>query len=85
MKRDSMSAGEILEQLKELSNADRLVVIEAASRLVRNNLGSSSVWEQEQRLRATADALRDLYEPGGELTEWTSLDSEEFLDDYVQR
>jgi len=83
-----MSTVEILEHLKQLSNADRLVVIEAASRLVRNDLGpecSSSVGEQEQRLRATANALRDLYEPGGELTERTSLDAEEFLDDYVQR
>ena len=32
-------------------------------------------------MRAAALALRDLYEPGGELTEWTALDGEEVLDD----
>jgi hypothetical protein len=33
------------------------------------------------RLRAAAVLVRDLYEPGGELTEWTDLDAEDFLDE----
>jgi hypothetical protein len=36
--------------------------------------------EQERRLRAAALALQDLYESGGEMTEWTSLDGEDFLE-----
>jgi hypothetical protein len=36
--------------------------------------------EQERRLRASALALKQLYEAGGELTEWTSLDGEDFLE-----
>jgi hypothetical protein len=37
---------------------------------------------EEHHMRAAAIALKDLYEPGGELTEWTSMDAEEILDDY---
>ncbi len=33
-----MSAAELVKQLKHLSNAERLVVIEAASRLIREEL-----------------------------------------------
>src|SRR5262245_57519666 len=82
-----MSAAEVFEQLKYLSNAERLAVIEAASRLIRADLASPpahSAEEQERRIQAAAMAVRDLYEPGGELTEWTNLDAEEVLDDYVQ-
>ena len=34
-------------------------------------------------MREAALKLKSFYEPGGELTEWTVLDGEEFLDDYV--
>jgi hypothetical protein len=33
-----MSAGDLIEQLKSLSNPERLAVIEAATRLVREEL-----------------------------------------------
>ena len=81
-----MSTTEILEQLKQLSNPERLLVIETATHLIREELlavPSGSRTEQERRLWAAAMAVKDLYEPGGELTEWTSLDGEEILDDYV--
>jgi hypothetical protein len=82
-----MSTADLVEQLKALSNPERLAVIEAASRLVREELVSSGSPRQEQdrRMHACAVALKDLYEPGGELAEWTSLDGEEFLDDHDQR
>jgi hypothetical protein len=83
-----MSAAEVVEQLKHLSNPDRLAVIEAATRLVREDLAAQAAdvrAEQDRRMRAAAVALKSYYEPGGELTEWTSLDAEEVLDDYVQR
>jgi hypothetical protein len=40
---------------------------------------------EDFRLRAAALVVRDLYEPGGELTEWTDLDAEDFLDQHPQR
>ena len=81
-----MSTAELLAQPKDVSNADRLTVIETATRLVREDLlaqpGSPRA-EQDRQLRQAAEAVRDLYEPGGELTEWTSPDSEEILDDSI--
>jgi hypothetical protein len=82
----AMSTTEVLEQLKRMTNAERLEVIEAATRLLREALGEQTMnprEDQERRLRASALALKELYKPGGEMTEWTSLDGEEFLDDYV--
>jgi len=32
-------------------------------------------------MRVAAAGVRDLYEPGGELTEWTALDAEAFVAD----
>jgi hypothetical protein len=75
----AMSATEIIEQLQHLSNADRLAVIEAASRLVRVSLlaeSSAAHQEQDRRLHESAMALKDLYEPGGEFKEWTSLEGD---------
>jgi len=83
-----VSSSELLEQLKHLSNADRLVVIETATRLIRDELSlksSKAKQDEDERLQTAALAVKDLYEPGGELTEWTSLDAEEILDDYVPR
>jgi len=83
-----VSSSELLEQLKHLSNADRLVVIETATRLIRDELSlksSKAKQDEDQRLQAAALAVKDLSERGGELTEWTSLDAEEILDDYVPR
>ena len=81
-----MSTTEIIQELKQLNISERLLVIEAATHLIRDDLlaaSSNSREEQDRRLRAAAMASKDLYEPGGELTEWTSLDGEEILDDSV--
>lgn len=78
-----MSAAQIVEQLRHLNNADRLEVIEAATRFIRADLVSKpsrTREDQDRRLRAAALAAKALYEPGGELTEWTCLDGEEVLD-----
>jgi hypothetical protein len=83
-----MSTTEVVDQLKYMSNPERLEVIEAASRLIRQELTAQRATdraEQDRRLSAAALAVKDLYEPGSDLTEWTSLDGEEFLDDYLQR
>lgn len=74
-----MSAAELIIQLRHMTNPDRLAVIEAATRLIREDLLGRT--GRDDRLRAAAESVKDLYEPGGELTEWTSLDAEEILDD----
>jgi hypothetical protein len=78
-----MSALEVLECLKHLTNPERLAVIETATRLIREDLAGSvrSDREEDRRLRAAAEAIKDLYEPGGELTEWTALDGEDYHDE----
>ena len=78
-----MSTAEVVEQLKHFNNAERLAVIEAATRLIREELSAQTASiraEQDRRMHAAALAVKDLYEPGGELTEWTSLDAEEVLE-----
>ena len=82
-----MTTRQVLEQLKQMSDGERLQVIEEATRLVRNNLevveGDTTI-QQEQRIRTAAAGITDLYEHGGDLTEWTVLDSEEFSDEYIK-
>jgi hypothetical protein len=82
-----MSALEVLERLKHLTNPERLAVIETATRLIREDIAEPLriAREQDRRLRAAAEAVRDLYEPGGILTEWTALDGEDFHDEPLGR
>jgi hypothetical protein len=83
-----MSTTEIIRELQRLDNSERLLVIEAATHLIRDDLLAAAPnprEEQDRRLRSAAMALKDLYEPGGELSEWTSLDGEEIVDDSVPR
>jgi hypothetical protein len=81
-----VSTTEIIRELRRLNNSERLLVIEAATHLIRDDLltaSSNPREQQDRRLGAAAKALKELYEPGGELTEWTSLDGEEILDGSV--
>jgi len=81
-----MSPTEIIRELERLNNSERLQVIEAATHLIQHDLLAARPHtreQQEQRLKAAAVAVRDLYEPGGELTEWTSLDGEDIVDGSV--
>ena len=68
----------LVDQLRTLSNAERLGVIEIASRLIREDLGQT-----DGHLTAAAQSVRDLYEPGGELSEWTGLDAEPIVEGYA--
>ena len=74
-----MSTTELLQEIRRLSHSDRLLLIEAATALVKEDLSSHEA--ADERIRAASDSVRDLYEPGGELSEWTALDAEEFCDD----
>jgi len=79
-----MGTADLVAELKGLSNTERLAVIEAATRLIQEDLLTSARREhrdeQDRRLRAAAEAPKDLYEPGAELTEWTALDGSAVLD-----
>ena len=67
-----------VEQLRHLSNAERLEVVEAANTLVRDYACFRPAGPKEQKVIASCElaaaSVRDLYEPGGDLTEWTALD-----------
>ena len=78
-----MSALDLLEQLKHLSNVERLAVIETATRLIREDVSNPvhARRNQDHRLQMAATAVKDLYEPGSDLTEWTALDGEDFHDE----
>jgi hypothetical protein len=80
----AMSTTELIDQLKKMSDQERLEVIETATRLVRSNLQTSrSKSDQDRHMREAAARIRDLYDPGGELSEWTILDGEEPAVDYI--
>jgi len=72
----------ILDELKKLPTAERLTVIEAALRLIREELQQLeqplTKTEREEQLAAAAEALLPDYAAGGELTIFTALDSEDF-------
>lgn len=81
-----VSTADLVQEIKRLSNPDRLKIIEAATALVREDLIAESAQRREdaaQRMRAAALEAKELHEPGGELAEWTALDAEEVLDDSV--
>lgn len=39
----------------------------------------------DRRLQDAAESVKDLYAPGGTLTEWTALDGEDFDDESIAR
>ena len=76
-----MTATDILDELKRLNNAERLAVIETATRLIREELRQqtlSPVAKTNQQLVQAAEALLSEYTSNNELTAFTSLDGEDF-------
>lgn len=69
-----MTLTEILKELPKLTPAERLSIIEAASQLNRQEAWSA----EQQQMAQAAQALLPDYEAGGELTIFTTLDSENF-------
>lgn len=59
-----MSKAEVLQALIHLTLEEKLEVIEAASRLLRQELTSTSA---KPSLAAAAEIMRPFYEPGSEL------------------
>jgi hypothetical protein len=77
-----MTQEEILEELKRLTTAERLVIMEAALRLIRQDLQQVSspiaLETRRQQLVTAAEMLLPDYQAGDELTAFTALDSEDF-------
>ena len=73
-----MTQIEILEKLKKLTAAERLAVVEAALRLIREDLegleGEPPARERKNQLAKAAEALLPDYKAGGELTAFAALD-----------
>jgi len=80
-----MSVTEIVQQLGNLSDADRLVVINAASSLMTRgyDLGGKITAERRARMAVAAAAIKDYYENDEEVRDWKSLDAEEVHDDHL--
>jgi hypothetical protein len=77
-----MTQKEILEQLKKLTTAERLTIIETALHLIREDLRKVeqplTQTQRRQQLATAAKALLPDYEADGELTIFTALDGEDF-------
>jgi ectoine hydroxylase-related dioxygenase (phytanoyl-CoA dioxygenase family) len=75
-----MTNSEIIDQLKQLTTAERLAVIEAATRLIREDLSQPEANEnaEDEQLAQAAKALLADYQSDRELTAFTSLDGEDF-------
>jgi hypothetical protein len=75
-----MTNTEIIDQLKQLTTAERLAVIEAATRLIREDLSplETNGNSQDQELAHAAAALLSDYQLDEALTAFTSLDGEDF-------
>ncbi len=72
----------ILEELESLTTVERLSVVEAALRLIREDLQRVEQpvarTEKKRHLAAAAEVLLPDYAAGGELTIFTTLDGEDF-------
>ena len=77
-----MTEREIMEQLKKLTTAERLTVVEETLRSIREELDKIEKpladTDLKRRLAAAAEALLPDYAPGGDLSVFTSLDGEDF-------
>ena len=74
-----MTNSEIIDQLKQLTTAERLAVIEAATRLIREDLSQPDANEkaEDKQLALAATALLADYRTDRELTAFTSLEGRE--------
>ena len=77
-----MRQAEILEGLKRFTIPERLTIVEAILRLIRDDLQQAGQpltrTERKRQLATAAEALLPGYAAGGELTIFTALDREDF-------
>ena len=74
-----MTQVQILEELKKFTIPDRLTIVEATLRFIREDLRQKEQplphEERRRQLAAAAEALLPDYVAGGELTIFTTLDA----------
>ena len=70
-----MSVVEIETELKKMTNAERLFVIEMATKLVRREFSL-----HKEKLKRSAEIMLSEYASDKELTATTVLDGEDFFD-----
>jgi hypothetical protein len=68
-----MSQTEVLQALRKMTQAEKLEVIEVASRLLREDL----IVPPKLDLAAAAAIMAPFYEAGSELAQWTDADAED--------
>jgi hypothetical protein len=72
----------IIDELKKLTNIERLAIAEAALDMIHRDMQKShyitDLNERKRRLTEAAKALLDDYMNDDELTAFTALDSEDF-------
>jgi len=75
-----MTNQEIIKGLEQLSNAERLTVIEAATRMIQDDTrhDPSHPLDVREQVLAAAKELAADYSSDAELTSFTALDSEDF-------
>lgn len=76
-----MTQEQILEELKLLSNEERITILESTLNMIKEDLKSRKEIKQERKkiLAEAAGALLNDYNTDRELTIFTALDSEDFL------
>ena len=78
-----MSVIEIESELEKMTNKERFFVIEIATKLIRGELNGKrrlSLEEKRAKLSQSAKLMVSEYKTNKDLTVFTSLDSEDFLD-----
>jgi len=77
-----MTQREIIEQIMNLPPAERLAIVEATLRSIREELGQVqkplNYAEKKRMLTAASKALLRDYTQGGDLTSFAVLDGEDF-------
>ena len=77
-----MTQGEILEELRKLPATERITIIEAALRLIQEDLQEAeqpfAKLDRKRQLTAAAEVLLPSYSTDEELTAFKALDHENF-------
>ena len=74
-----MSVLEIENELEKMTNSERRIVIEIATKLIYGKR-KLSIEEKRAKLRQSAEMMLSEYKNDKDLTAFTLLDSEDFLD-----
>lgn len=75
-----MNTIEIDKELERMTNVERLLLIEKATRLVRRTSRERSGSVEHSELKRSAEIMRGEYRSDKSLTELTVLDGEDFID-----